>query len=61
MEDALRVMDVPPDDIETWLAAQAKGEAKRQAALPPLPEAIDDPGAEDPTLPPAMSGTGGLP
>ena len=61
MEDALRVMDVPPDDIETWLAAQAKGEAKRQAAVPPLPEAIDDPGAEDPTLPPAMAGAGGLP
>jgi cell division protein FtsI (penicillin-binding protein 3) len=24
MEGALRLMDVPPDDIETWLAAQAK-------------------------------------
>lgn len=24
MEGSLRLMDVPPDDIETWLAAQAK-------------------------------------
>lgn len=29
MDGALRLMDVPPDDIETWLAAQAKAEAKR--------------------------------
>ena len=27
MEGALRLMDVPPDDIETWLAAQAKAQA----------------------------------
>src|SRR5690606_5686912 len=61
LDDARRVMVVAPDDIDTWLAAQAKGEAKRGAALAPFPEAIDDPGAEDPTLPPAMSGVGGLP
>ena len=30
MEGALRLMDVPPDDIETWLAAQAKEEARRK-------------------------------
>jgi len=29
MEGALRLMDVPPDDIDTWLAAQAVAEAKR--------------------------------
>jgi cell division protein FtsI (penicillin-binding protein 3) len=29
MEGALRLMDVPPDDIETWLAAQVAAEAKR--------------------------------
>jgi len=29
MEGALRLMDVPPDDIETWLAAQAAGEGGR--------------------------------
>jgi cell division protein FtsI (penicillin-binding protein 3) len=28
MDGALRLMDVPPDDIETWLAAQAAAEAK---------------------------------
>ncbi|WP_051414382.1 peptidoglycan D,D-transpeptidase FtsI family protein [Pseudoxanthomonas suwonensis] len=60
MEDALRLMDVPPDDIDTWLAAQARGEAKRQAALPPLPAALEEP-AEDPTIPPAMVGGGGGP
>lgn len=32
MEGALRLMDVPPDDIETWLAAQAAEEAKRAKA-----------------------------
>ena len=62
MEDALRVMDVPPDDIDTWLAAQARGEAKRQAALPQLPEALDEGYADDPTIPPPMqvpgAGTG---
>ncbi|WP_372015871.1 peptidoglycan D,D-transpeptidase FtsI family protein [Pseudoxanthomonas sp. 10H] len=66
MEDSLRLMDVPPDDIETWLAAQAKGEAKRQASLPQLPTAIDEAYGDDPTIPPAMAeiatggaGTGG--
>ncbi|MFD0739120.1 peptidoglycan D,D-transpeptidase FtsI family protein [Lysobacter koreensis] len=29
MEGALRLMDVAPDDIDTWLAAQADAEAKR--------------------------------
>ncbi|GAA4853573.1 penicillin-binding protein 2 [Luteimonas vadosa] len=29
MDGALRLMDVPPDDIETWLAAQAEAEAKK--------------------------------
>jgi len=31
MEGALRLMDVPPDDIDTWLAAQAAAEAKRSS------------------------------
>jgi cell division protein FtsI (penicillin-binding protein 3) len=31
MEGALRLMDVPPDDIDTWLAAQAADEAKHSA------------------------------
>lgn len=32
MAGALRLMDVPPDDIETWLAAQAKEQARRAKA-----------------------------
>ena len=37
MEGALRLMDVAPDDIDTWLAAQAASDAKRsrQAAVVP--------------------------
>lgn len=31
MDGALRLMDVPPDDIETWIAAQAKADARRVA------------------------------
>ena len=31
MEGALRLMDVPPDDIDTWLAAQAAAEARMPA------------------------------
>ncbi|WP_343226326.1 peptidoglycan D,D-transpeptidase FtsI family protein [Marilutibacter chinensis] len=39
MDGALRLMDVPPDDIDTWLAAQAAEEAKRRTAegLSPTP------------------------
>ncbi|HSM11383.1 MAG TPA: penicillin-binding protein 2 [Lysobacter sp.] len=32
MEGALRLMDVPPDDIDTWLAVQADAQAKRISA-----------------------------
>ena len=48
MEGALRLMDVPPDDIETWLAAQAKADAKggQQAAAAPPPEPDDLPDAD---------------
>jgi cell division protein FtsI (penicillin-binding protein 3) len=35
MQGALRLMDVPPDDIQTWLAAQAK----KQGAAKPAPTA----------------------
>ena len=34
MEGALRLMDVPPDDIETWIAAQEKAEAKLRPKTP---------------------------
>src|SRR3546814_6320647 len=36
MEGSLRLMDVPPDDIETWLAAQAKV-LKKQGIGNPAP------------------------
>ena len=43
MEGALRLMDVPPDNLDAWLAVQAEAEAKRQRALgrttPPAPAA----------------------
>ena len=32
MEGALRLMDVPPDDIESWLAAQAEKDGRRAAS-----------------------------
>ncbi|WP_411832975.1 peptidoglycan D,D-transpeptidase FtsI family protein [Pseudoxanthomonas mexicana] len=41
MDGALRLMDVPPDDIETWLAVQARGEA-RAAGQRPAPAAHDE-------------------
>ncbi|MBB1473755.1 MULTISPECIES: penicillin-binding protein 2 [unclassified Luteimonas] len=40
MDGALRLMDVPPDDIDTWLAAQAKDQAKAQAANARRPGAV---------------------
>ncbi len=45
MEGALRLMDVPPDDIETWLAAQAAADAKRsrQAGVVPVPQPTPQP------------------
>ena len=39
MQGALRLMDVPPDDIGTWLAAQEKQKARARVAVsvPPAP------------------------
>ena len=34
MEGALRLMDVPPDDIDAWLAAQSAAEAKARGGKP---------------------------
>jgi cell division protein FtsI (penicillin-binding protein 3) len=34
MEGTLRLMDVPPDDIDSWLAMQARDEARRAAQAP---------------------------
>ncbi len=39
MEGALRLMDVAPDDIETWLAAQAASDAKRNRQAGAVPAA----------------------
>lgn len=40
MEGTLRLMDVPPDDIDAWMAAQAKDEAKRAAQAPKRPATV---------------------
>ncbi len=42
MDGALRLMDVPPDDIESWLAAQAKSSQKPGHAPVPAPAPIVD-------------------
>lgn len=57
MEGALRLMDVPPDDIDTWLAAQAAADVRRrQAGLAPVaPAAV--PAIDAAT--PATSAAGG--
>jgi cell division protein FtsI (penicillin-binding protein 3) len=34
MDGALRLMDVAPDDLDAWLAAQAAAEAKRKPKTP---------------------------
>ena len=51
MEGSLRLMDVPPDDIETWIAAQEKIEAKRRplvaAVAAPAQPALPVPLSED--------------
>ena len=53
MDGALRLMDVPPDDIDTWMAAQTKAQhasALRGEEGPVLPDATAAPLA-DATLP----------
>ena len=46
MEGTLRLMDVPPDDIQSWLAAQAAGKVGNAAVLPVAPDPVDAPNAE---------------
>ncbi|MBD7922649.1 penicillin-binding protein 2 [Xanthomonas sp. CFBP 8703] len=49
MEGALRLMDVPPDDIQAWLAAQAAGKsghAPPPAPVEPDPAVVPDAAAE---------------
>ncbi|WOS40208.1 peptidoglycan D,D-transpeptidase FtsI family protein [Xanthomonas rydalmerensis] len=59
MEGALRLMDVPPDDIQSWLAAQAAGKsghAPPPAQVEPDPATVPDAAAEvDAALPSARA------
>jgi len=62
MEGALRLMDVPPDDIQSWLAAQAAGKTGQPVArkVPepdpvPVPDAADEVEAGIPTAPTASA------
>jgi cell division protein FtsI (penicillin-binding protein 3) len=57
MEGALRLMDVPPDDIQSWLAAQAAGKTGRPPVKPvatpdpaTMPDAVDEVEAAIPTV-----------
>ena len=56
MDGALRLMDVPPDDIDTWLAAQAAAEARHAGtpvavAVPAVvTPAVATPAADEDTL-----------
>ena len=55
MEGALRLMDVPPDDIETWLAAQAKAQAAAAKAGGANSVAtVSPPAARGAALPPPL-------
>jgi len=54
MDGALRLMDVAPDDIDTWMAAQAEAEAKREKANGGKPgggPVLPDESGAAPTLP----------
>ncbi|MDO5506470.1 MAG: penicillin-binding protein 2, partial [Pseudoxanthomonas suwonensis] len=51
MEGALRLMDVPPDDIDTWLAAQARNEPGLVAAPRQAPPTDAVPAAAPPAAP----------
>lgn len=70
MEGALRLMDVPPDDIDSWLAAQQSGKMGHAASSLPTPPPVEAVVAPDAaaefdaalpsahaTLPPAQGGT----
>ena len=54
MEGALRLMDVPPDDIQSWLAAQAAGKTGRAPShASSAPAAVTKPAAVPANLPDA--------
>lgn len=43
MEGTLRLMDVPPDDMESWIAAQQKASGLQASAAMPLPQPLERP------------------
>jgi len=47
MEGALRLMDVPPDDIQSWLAAQSAGKNATALKAPVEPDPVDAADAAD--------------
>jgi len=47
MEGALRLMDVPPDDIQSWLAAQSAGKNANALKAPVEPDPVDAADAAD--------------
>lgn len=58
MEGTLRLMDVPPDDIQSWLAAQAAGKVGNAAVLPVAPDPAEASNAEaefDAAMPTAVA------
>ena len=67
MEGALRLMDVPPDDIDTWLAVQQKQGAAARASVVAVPmqmpaatvRAAPLPAAAAPAWPEALDAAGG--
>lgn len=54
MEGALRLMDVPPDDIDTWLAAQAAADARRRGRATVAPSRAVAPPATPAAAVPAI-------
>ncbi len=61
MDGALRLMDVAPDDIETWLAVQAAAEAKRLKQNGGKPTGPVLPAAANAAAPPPPIAAGSLP
>ena len=54
MDGALRLMDVPPDNIQQWVAAQAKKQAAALAAAPPVAPPVAAPALALPARPESM-------
>ncbi|WP_343225250.1 peptidoglycan D,D-transpeptidase FtsI family protein [Agrilutibacter solisilvae] len=59
MDGALRLMDVPPDDIDTWMAAQAKAQHASELRGEDGPVLPDASAASAPLAPAAATATAG--